>query len=132
MISIQRQSSIYETEPQDIEQQPWFLNMVLECETLLLPLQLLNLLQRIEHQGGRIREGAVRRGPRSIDIDILLFGNIVMNTLQLTIPHPRITERRFVLEPLLEIAPEVRHPVTGQPLRKYLNALTGQQVRKLE
>ena len=131
-IKVQRQSSLYETEPQDVQQQPWFLNMVLECQTSLLPLPLLKVLQRIEHEIGRIRKGAVRRGPRILDIDILLFGNAVMDTPQLVIPHPRLTERRFVLEPLLEIAPDLRHPVTGQPLRNYLNALTGQVVRKLK
>jgi 2-amino-4-hydroxy-6-hydroxymethyldihydropteridine diphosphokinase len=131
-IRIQRQSSVYETEPQDVKQQPWFFNIVLACETTLFPLQLLKALQRIEREGGRVREGVVRRGPRIIDIDILLFGNAVINTPQLTVPHPRMTERRFVLEPLLEIAPELRHPVTKQPLRKYLTSLSGQHVRRLE
>ncbi len=112
--------------------QPWFLNMVVECETPLFPLQLLKVLQRIEREVGRVREGVARKGPRVIDIDILLFGNAVMDTPQLTIPHLRMTERRFVLEPLLEIAPELRHPVTKQALRKSLNGLTGQQVRKVE
>ncbi len=131
-IRVQRQSSIYETEPQDVVNQPWFLNLVAECETQLFPLQLLKVLQRIEREVGRVREGAVRRGPRVIDIDILLFGQAVIHTPQLVIPHPRLTERRFVLEPLLEIAPEIRHPGTKQPLRKYLQNLTGQTVRKLK
>ena len=129
-ISVRRQSSVYETEPQDVLQQPWFLNMVVECETWLFPLQLLKVLQRIEREMGRVRQGAVRRGPRVIDIDILLFGHVVMDTPQLTIPHPRMTERRFVLEPLLEIVPEIRHPVMRRPLRKYLDVLTGQEMRK--
>jgi 2-amino-4-hydroxy-6-hydroxymethyldihydropteridine diphosphokinase len=130
-IIIKSQSSVYETEPQDVASQPWFLNIVVECETRLFPLQLLKVLQRIEREIGRVREGAVCRGPRVIDIDILLFGNAVIDTPQLTIPHIRMAERRFVLEPLLEIAPEIRHPVTKQSFRTYLNALTGQQVRKL-
>jgi 2-amino-4-hydroxy-6-hydroxymethyldihydropteridine diphosphokinase len=130
-IIVKRQSSVYETEPQDVASQPWFLNIVVECETRLFPLQLLKVLQRIERQVGRVRESAVRRGPRVIDIDILLFGNAVVHTPQLTIPHPGMTERRFVLEPLLEIAPEIRHPVTKRTFRTYLSALTGQQVRKL-
>ena len=130
-IGVQRQSSIYETEPQDVARQPWFLNIAVECETQLFPLQLLKVLQRIERELGRVRAGAVRRGPRVIDIDILLYGNVVIDTPQLTIPHPRMTERRFVLEPLLEIAPELRHPATKQLLRKSLDTLTGQQVRKV-
>jgi 2-amino-4-hydroxy-6-hydroxymethyldihydropteridine diphosphokinase len=130
-IRVRRQSSVYETEPQDISHQPWFLNMVVECETRLFPLQLLKVLQRIEREAGRVREGAVRRGPRVIDMDILLFGHAVIDTPELTVPHPRMTERRFVLEPLVEIAPEIRHPVTQQALRKYLDHLTGQKVRKL-
>ena len=131
-IRIRRQSSVYETEPQDVAGQPWFLNIAVECEAWLFPLQLLKTLQRIEREAGRVRAGAVRRGPRVIDIDILLFGHAVMDTPQLTIPHPRMTERRFVLEPLLEIAPEIRHPVTKQALRKYLGALVGQKVREFK
>lgn len=130
-IRVRRQSSVYETEPQDVLQQPWFLNMVVECETRLFPLQLLKVLQRIERKVGRVREGTVRRGPRIVDIDILLFGHAVIDTLQLIIPHQRMTERRFVLEPLLEIAPEIRHPVTKRALRKHLDMLTGQKVRKV-
>jgi 2-amino-4-hydroxy-6-hydroxymethyldihydropteridine diphosphokinase len=129
-IQVQRQSSIYETEPRDILQQPWFLNMVVECQTRLFPLQLLKMLQRIEREVGRVREGAIHRGPRVIDIDILLFGHVVMNTPELTIPHPRMTERRFVLEPLREIAPEIRHPATKRELNHYLNRLINQEVRK--
>ncbi|MBV8707848.1 MAG: 2-amino-4-hydroxy-6-hydroxymethyldihydropteridine diphosphokinase [Acidobacteriaceae bacterium] len=131
-VKVQRQSSLYETEPQDVARQPWFLNIVVRCETQLFPVQLLKVLQRIERELGRVRAGAVRRGPRVIDIDILLYGNAVIDTPQLTVPHPRMTERRFVLEPLLEIAPELRHPVTKQLLRKYLDTLTGQQVRKAQ
>jgi len=131
-VKVQRQSSLYETEPQDVARQPWFLNIVVRCETQLFPVQLLKVLQRIERELGRIRAGAVRRGPRVIDIDILLYGNAVIDTPQLTVPHPRMTERRFVLEPLLEIAPELRHPATKQSLRRYMDALTGQQVRKAQ
>jgi len=131
-VKVQRQSSLYETEPQDVARQPWFLNIVVRCETQLFPVQLLKVLQRIERELGRVRAGAVRRGPRVIDIDILLYGNAVIDTPQLTVPHPRMTERRFVLEPLLEIAPELRHPATKQSLRRYMDALTGQQVRKAQ
>ncbi len=129
-ITIVSQSAIYETEPQDVTQQPWFLNLALECETRYFPLQLLSILQRIGRDLGRVREAAPRRGPRVIDIDILLFGDVVMETPQLTIPHPRMFERRFVLEPLLEIAPDLRHPRTKEPLKKLLGRVGGQKMRR--
>lgn len=107
-IRVTRRSSIYETEPRDVTDQPWFLNMVVECETEYFPLQLLAILQRVEREMGRIRRGAAPRGPRLIDIDILLFGTVKIKTEKLEVPHPRMLERRFVLEPLLEIAPDLR------------------------
>lgn len=121
-------SSLYETEPQDVKDQPWFLNLVVKCEMRLFPLQLLALAQKVERDLGRVR-GAIRRGPRTIDIDILLFGNSIIETPQLTIPHPRILERRFVLEPLVEIAPNLRHPATKEAFKKYLAAVKNQQLR---
>jgi 2-amino-4-hydroxy-6-hydroxymethyldihydropteridine diphosphokinase len=131
-VQILKRSSIYETEPQDVARQGWFLNMVVECETRCFPVQLLAVLQRIERELGRVRgPGVGRRGQRTIDIDILLFGNATMDTAQLVIPHPRILERRFVLEPLLEIAPELRHPQTKEPLAKYLAQVARQKMRKL-
>lgn len=131
-IHVLSRSSIYETEPQDVVGQPWFLNMVVECETSCFPLELLAVLQKIERELGRLRGvGAVQRGPRTIDIDILLFGKVVMNTRQLTIPHARMLERRFVLEPLLEIAPDWKHPETKEPLRKFSSKVAAQKVRKL-
>jgi 2-amino-4-hydroxy-6-hydroxymethyldihydropteridine diphosphokinase len=124
-------SSIYETEPQDVAQQRWFLNLAVECETRHFPLQFLGVIERIQRELGRERgPGAMRWGPRVIDIDVLLFGNLIMDTPQLTIPHPRMLERRFVLEPLLEIAPELRHPGTRELLSKYLGKVAGQKVRK--
>jgi 2-amino-4-hydroxy-6-hydroxymethyldihydropteridine diphosphokinase len=128
-VSIVARSSIYETEPQDFAQQPWFLNMAVECKTRTMPLQLMNLLLQIEREIGRVRSADLRRGPRPIDLDILLFANAVIKTPQLTVPHPRMLQRRFVLEPLVEIAPDLRHPVTRQPLRSYLDRTLGQRVR---
>jgi 2-amino-4-hydroxy-6-hydroxymethyldihydropteridine diphosphokinase len=128
-VSIVARSSVYETEPQDIANQPWFLNMAVECRTRAFPLQLMNLLLRVEREIGRVRHANLQRGPRPIDLDILLFGNVVIDTPQLTVPHPRMLQRRFVLEPLLEIAPSLRHPVTREPLRTYLAATLDQQVR---
>lgn len=131
-LRILARSSVYETEPQDVVQQRWFLNLCLECETRYFPMQLLGAIQRVERELGRERgPGAIRRGPRPIDIDILLFSNVVMSTPQLTIPHPKMLERRFVLEPLLEIAPELRNPASKEAFRRYLDKLEGQKVRKL-
>lgn len=126
-----KRSSLYETEPQDVAGQAWFVNMAVECRTRCFPIQLLTVLQRIEHQLGRVRAGVVRRGPRTIDIDILLFSNIVMDTPKLVIPHPRMLERRFVLEPLLEIAPELRDPRTREPLSRYLGRVAAQKLRRI-
>ncbi len=124
-------SSIYETEPRDVAGQPWFLNMVAECETGCFPLQLLGVIHGVERELERVRSGAVPRGPRSIDIDILLFGTVSMQTPDLTIPHPRMLERRFVLEPLIEIAPDATNPVTGELLSQKLALVQNQTVRKL-
>ena len=130
-IEILAQSSIYETEPQDFPNQRWFLNMVVACETRLLPLQLLRTLQQIERDLGRARN-AVHKGPRTIDIDILLFGAATIKTPRLTVPHARMFDRRFVLAPLLEIAPAMRHPTTGEPLASSLGRLGNQRLRKLQ
>ncbi|HEY3456387.1 MAG TPA: 2-amino-4-hydroxy-6-hydroxymethyldihydropteridine diphosphokinase [Bryobacteraceae bacterium] len=127
-IHVVERSSIYETEPQDVTDQPWFLNMAVACETRCFPLQLLTAVRDVERQMGRVRR--IRRGPRVIDIDILLFGNnAVMDTPRLIVPHPRMLERRFVLEPLLEIAPDLVHPVTRRPLRDYLSGVKTQKLR---
>ena len=130
-IQVIARSPLYETEPQDFKQQPWFLNVAVECQTRFFPLQLLTILQRIERELGRVRGMGVRSGPRIIDIDILLFATAVMNTQQLTIPHPRMLERRFVLEPLLEIAPDIKHPESKEQLSKYLSKVAGQKVRRI-
>lgn len=125
---VKRLSSVYETSPLDVRNQPWFLNMVVEAESDLLPMQLLTRVQNVERKMGRKR--IVAKGPRNIDIDILLHGSAVMNTTRLQIPHPRMPERRFVLEPLAELAAELRHPVTRRTVREMLAATTGQTVRK--
>jgi len=125
-IHILRRSPVYETEPQDVRDQGWFLNAVLEAETALFPMQLLARTQKIEREMGRQRVKV--SGPRSIDIDILLYGNFVIRTPQLEIPHPRMTARRFVLEPLATLAPDLRHLVTGKTVREMLAEIQGQQV----
>ena len=124
-----RASSVYETAPRDIENQPWFLNQVIECETDLFPRQLLGRLQKIERAMGRKR--TIAKGPREIDLDILLFGNAVVKAPELEVPHPRMMERRFVLEPLAELVPEKKHPGTRRTMREMLGDVAGQAVRKI-
>ncbi len=122
-------SSFYETEPVDVSAQPWFLNCAVQLDTEKMPKQLLAGILDLERQMGRKRTQA--KGPRNIDIDILLFGTSVVETKGLTIPHPGLHQRRFVLEPLAEIAPEVRHPVFKKTIRELRDALPpGQAVRK--
>jgi 2-amino-4-hydroxy-6-hydroxymethyldihydropteridine diphosphokinase len=116
-----RVSPIYETEPADLPGQPWFLNLVAEIHTDLFPRQLLAHTQRIERELGRIR--TVPKGPRTIDIDILLHGNSIVRTKELEIPHPRMAERRFVLQPLADLAPDVRDPVSRRTIREMLAGL---------
>jgi 2-amino-4-hydroxy-6-hydroxymethyldihydropteridine diphosphokinase len=111
-VEIRRASSIYETEPVDREDQPWFLNQVLEVRARLDPEDLLRLVKSIE--AAMKREPTVPKGPRVIDIDILLAGSLVLETPDLVIPHPRLHRRNFVLVPLAEIVPRRRHPVLGK------------------
>lgn len=127
---IVRISSVYETEPQGRRSQRWFLNLVAEAETDLFPRQLLGRVIRIERELGRRR--LVAGGPRTIDIDILFYGNFVVETPELKIPHPRFAERRFVLAPMAELAPELRDPVSRRTMRELLPATAGQGVRKVE
>jgi 2-amino-4-hydroxy-6-hydroxymethyldihydropteridine diphosphokinase len=108
-VQVLRCSSIYETEPVDFLEQPWFLNCVVEAESSLEPRQLLEGLQAIERKLGSWK--LVPRGPRVIDLDILFHGTAVIREEGMEIPHPRLSERRFVLVPLVELAPELRHPV---------------------
>jgi len=124
-------SSFYETEPVEFTQQPWFLNCALALETSKTPQQLMAAILGIEEKMGRRR--VQKKGPRSIDIDILLFDDTITDSAELTIPHPALQQRRFVLEPLAEIAPEVLHPVLNKTIRELRDALPpGQVVRKLK
>jgi len=105
---ILKQSSVYETEPVGFLQQPWFYNMVIQIDTDRDPRALLQYCQQIELRLGRTRE--IFKGPRTIDIDILFYGDLTVQQPDLIIPHPEIPNRRFVLEPLNEIAPDLVHP----------------------
>jgi 2-amino-4-hydroxy-6-hydroxymethyldihydropteridine diphosphokinase len=124
-------SSFYETEPVEFADQAWFLNCAAALETAQRPQELLANILGIEQDMGRRRTW--EKGPRTIDIDILMLGDTVINTPDLTIPHPSMHERRFVLEPLAEIAPQALHPVSKKTVRQLLDELpAGQEVRKME
>lgn len=111
-VKVLRASSVIETTPWGVEGQPMFLNMAMECGTALGPEELFHVLKQIEQDMGRTN--SPRWGPRVMDLDILFYGDVVINTPTLIIPHPRLHERPFVLEPLSEIAPEFMHPVLGK------------------
>jgi dihydroneopterin aldolase/2-amino-4-hydroxy-6-hydroxymethyldihydropteridine diphosphokinase len=131
-IEIRRASSVYETEPVGYcvkgqgsrgKEQSWFLNMVMELETVVEPLNLLDLLLGIENHMGRKRD--LRHGPRNIDLDLLLYDDVISNSDKLTLPHPRMHQRRFVLVPLSEIAPKVVHPSSKKTAKELLEELSG-------
>lgn len=123
-LAVVRQSSLIETEPWGLTDQPSFINMAAEVETGLLPHQLLALLMSIENKMGRNR--TIKWGPRIIDLDILLYDELIINTEDLIVPHPLMQERDFVLRPLAEIAPDTVHPVMKKSIRSLREDLTAQ------
>jgi 2-amino-4-hydroxy-6-hydroxymethyldihydropteridine diphosphokinase len=127
-LRLMRASGLYETEPMGLKEQPWFLNQVAEFRTTLFPRQLLQRTKKIENELGRKR--GVRNGPRTLDIDILLYGSAIVRSEELEIPHPRFRERRFVLAPLAELNADLRDPVSGQQVKTLLAGLAGQTIRR--
>lgn len=128
-VRVLRRSSNYETEPVDFLAQPWFLNCVVEAETSLEPRQLLEGLQAIERKLGSRK--LVPRGPRIIDLDVLFYEAAVIQEEGIQIPHPRLSERRFVLVPLVELAPELRHPVLRATAAELLAATQDRSAVKI-
>ncbi len=128
-LRVSRISSVYETAAVYYLDQPDFLNCVVEADTEIFPMRLLLRVSNIERSMGRKR--LVPKGPRNIDIDILLHGSSIVETPQLQIPHPRMRERRFVLEPLAELAPDLRHPVEQRTIREMLADAPKQRILKV-
>ena len=129
-VHIEQASSLYETEPVGHTEQPLFLNAICRVQTELGPLQLLSLIKGIEASLGRVP--GFPNAPRPIDLDIILYGDLVIETPELTIPHSRFKERAFVLIPLLEIAPDLRHPVSGDRIKDMAAVVEGQDgVKKI-
>ena len=123
-VEVAARSAVYETAPMYVTDQPAFLNMAVRGETALAPEALLAHLKAIEAELGR-RSGGVRFGPREVDLDILLYGDVVLATPALELPHPRMAERAFVLRPLADVAAEVRHPVLGRTIAELLAEAPG-------
>jgi 2-amino-4-hydroxy-6-hydroxymethyldihydropteridine diphosphokinase len=128
-ISIKKVSSVYETQPVGYENQRWFLNLVLEVQTSFDPFPLLEYLLAMEDQMGRKREE--KWGPRNIDIDILLYDNRIVDSDRLTIPHPRMHERRFVLVPLAQIASQLLHPLLKKTVEELLESCEDKSMVRL-
>jgi 2-amino-4-hydroxy-6-hydroxymethyldihydropteridine diphosphokinase len=124
-------SSFYETEPVAVKDQPWFLNCAVKLETELMPKQLMKAVLALEERMGRRRKQS--KGPRTIDVDILLFGNSLIESKELVVPHPRMHDRRFVLEPMVEIAGDVRHPGLKKTMQELRDGLAdGAVVRRVK
>ena len=127
-VTVLAESPVYETPPWGLTDQPAFLNMAFKGETRLSPLALLAHLKHLETELGRVP--AVRYGPRLIDMDILFYDDLVLDTPELTLPHPRLHERAFALVPLADLEPDLVHPVLGKPVRELLAAVDTSGVKR--
>lgn len=127
-VVVARESSVWETAPRDLLDQPFFLNQVIEVQTDLFPRQLFERAKQVERKLGRVASRP--KGPRVIDVDILLYGDAVVSMPGLEIPHAAMGARRFVLEPLAELAAGLRHPVTKRTIAQMLVGVRDQEVRK--
>jgi len=125
-VTLKAQSRCYKTDPVDYLDQDWFINHVVKIETSLDPFELLNRLKSIQKDAGRIRD-AIRFGPRILDMDIILFDDAVINSENLTIPHPRMHKRRFVLKPVCDIDSEIIHPVFKKNMKYLLESLDDEE-----
>jgi 2-amino-4-hydroxy-6-hydroxymethyldihydropteridine diphosphokinase len=126
-IQLIAQSSIYETEPWGYSNQPVFLNLVIKAKTTLEPYKVLAYIKDIENSMGRLE--TFRFGPRLIDLDILFYDDLVLDSPQLTIPHPRLIERAFMLVPLAEIAPELHHPILRKTIQQLISTVDASSVK---
>lgn len=126
-VNVLNKSSYYETEPVGFKDQAWFLNIVVEGETDLNPRELLDFTQSVERDMKRVK--TILNGPRVIDVDILIYGNIKMESENLTIPHPRMGERAFVMVPIFEIAPNLT--INNMTIEDIIKNLKGEEIRKL-
>lgn len=124
-IAVVALSRVYETKPMGLTHQPDFYNMVIQVKTRLVPADLLSVCMQIEKENGRLR--TLRWGPRTLDLDILLYGSEVIEEPNLIIPHPRMHDRAFVLLPLCDLAPERIHPVLGRPFRELAREVQGKE-----
>ena len=122
-VHVVKESALYKTEPIGITDQDWFFNQVVEVETELSPLELLYACLATEEEIGRIRNPDEKWGPRPIDVDLLFYHDQVINTTELTVPHPELVDRRFILVPLSEIAPDFRHPTRRKTIQELLTKL---------
>ncbi|RPJ15239.1 MAG: 2-amino-4-hydroxy-6-hydroxymethyldihydropteridine diphosphokinase [Desulfobacteraceae bacterium] len=129
--AIKAWSNFYRTSPVDFKDQDWFVNAVVKIETGLDPVELLKEMNSIQTRAGRSGD-QVRFGPRILDLDIILYDNAVINLPGLTIPHPRMYNRRFVLKPLCDIDPEIIHPVLNRDVRNLLDSLNDDEQRVVE
>lgn len=127
LIDLKKVSSYYETEPVGYHEQDWFLNVVLEIDTKLMPYELLEFCGLIEEKLKRKR--IIRWGPRTIDVDILLYEGFNSKDKKLTVPHPRMTERAFVMVPLYEIAPDIK--IDNKNINQMVKKLEGEEIRKI-